>query len=282
MQHIEFKNLFRHIKKCNTAKLQKDFLPFKAHNQIIGWVRPSFMDTLQKHHVVMEENNICTLPAQYSIEMLGNQLIENNVVRSMNELFDVYPSPYAKPVGKIDRAVIPDLGLIGTGVHLNGLVKKRNQIYLWIAKRAKYKRLDPEKLDHIVAGGIPAGFTHNNTLEKEACEEASIPHALMINAEYKSLITYSMIRPEGLRRDVLYCYDLWLPEDFQPVPNDGEVESFQLKKLDDVYHQVCETDDFKFNVNLVLIDLFIRMGIIAKNSQYAHRIKTGLRGKLFP
>lgn len=144
------------------------------------------------------------------------------------------------------------------------------------------KRLDPSKLDHIAAGGVSTGYTHQTTLEKEANEEASIPHHLMIKAEYKSMITYSMLRPEGLRRDVLYCYDLWLPEDFKPTPNDGEVESFKLVKLKDVYRRVYETDDFKFNVNLVLIDLFLRMGIISKNTQYAHLLKTGLRGKLFP
>lgn len=282
MQPIEFKKLFRHIINCNTARLQQDFLPFKAHNQIVGWVRPLFLETLQNHHVTFGEDHICTLPSQCSLEVLGEQLIKEGIVRSMNELFDVYPSPYAKPVGKIDRAVIPNLGLIGTGVHLNGLVQKQDNIYLWVAKRAKNKRLDPGKLDHIVAGGIPAGYTHDNTLEKEAREEASIPHALMIKAEHQSMITYSMLRPEGLRRDVLYCYDLWLPEEFHPVPNDGEVESFELMKLNEVCQRVCETDDFKFNVNLVLIDLFLRMGMIPRNSQDAHRLKTGLRGKLFP
>ena len=34
--------------------------------------------------------------------------------------------------------------------------------------------------------------------------------------------------PEGLRRDLLHCYDLELPEDFVPRAADGEVEAFEL------------------------------------------------------
>ena len=74
---------------------------------------------------------------------------------------------------------------------------------------------------------------------------------------------YAMDRPEGLRRDRLYCYDLFLPEGFIPHPADGEVEGFELWPIDRVFEAVRDTDDFKFNVNLVLIDLFIRFGLIA-------------------
>ena len=72
-----------------------------------------------------------------------------------------------------------------------------------------------------------------------------------------------MERPEGLRRDVLYAYDLELPEDLHartrrmarsnPSPSGRWPASSQT---------VTETDDFKFNVNLVLIDLLIRFGLI--------------------
>ena len=65
-----------------------------------------------------------------------------------------------------------------------------------------------------------------------------------------------MERPEGLRRDLLHCYDLDLPEDFVPRAADGEVESFELWPIARVLQTVRDTDDFKFNVNLVLIDLF--------------------------
>jgi thiamine pyrophosphokinase len=72
-----------------------------------------------------------------------------------------------------------------------------------------------------------------------------------------------MERAEGLRRDVVFAYDLVLPEDFVPAPADGEVEHFELWTLERVFQEVSTTDNFKFNVNLVLIDLFIRFGLVA-------------------
>jgi len=88
-------------------------------------------------------------------------------------------------------------------------------------------------------------------------------------------ITYAMVRPEGLRRDVLCCYDLTLPADFRPTPADGEVEAFELWPIAQVVDSVRQTDDFKFNVNLVLIDLFIRLGLL-KGAE-ADRLRAGLQ-----
>jgi hypothetical protein len=77
------------------------------------------------------------------------------------------------------------------------------------------------------------------------------------------VLSYAMERPEGLRRDRLHCFDLMLPPDFTPHPVDGEVSGFELWPLPRVLEAVRDTDAFKFNVNLVLIDLFLRLGLIA-------------------
>jgi hypothetical protein len=97
---------------------------------------------------------------------------------------------------------------------------------------------------------------------KEAEEEAAIPASLANQAVQVATITYAMERPEGLRRDLLYCYDLELPEDFFPRAADGEVETFELWPIERVLQTVRDTDEFKFNVNLVLIDLFQRQGLM--------------------
>ncbi|MBV8399845.1 MAG: thiamine pyrophosphokinase, partial [Acetobacteraceae bacterium] len=94
-------------------------------------------------------------------------------------------------------------------------------------------------------------------------EEAAIPPSLASRAILRSKIGYAMERPEGLRRDLLHCYDLHLPEGFVPKPVDGEVSAFELWSLAQVFDTVRDTDSFKFNVNLVLIDLFLRKGLIS-------------------
>ena len=65
-----------------------------------------------------------------------------------------------------------------------------------------------------------------------------------------------------MKRDVLFVYDLELPADFVPVPVDGEVESFALMDLQSVVDTIANTDDFKPNVALVIVDLLVRRGVI--------------------
>jgi 8-oxo-dGTP pyrophosphatase MutT (NUDIX family) len=172
----------------------------------------------------------------------------------------------AKPDGpvlaQIDRGAIPSFGIAAAGVHLNGLVSRPDGLHLWIARRGQDRPLDPGKLDNIVAGGIPAGLSPAQTLLKEAAEEAAIPQELASRAVPVGAIGYVMERSEGLRRDWLYCYDLVLQADFTPAAADGEVEAFELWPLRRVVDAVRESDVFKFNVNLVLLDLFVRKGAI--------------------
>jgi 8-oxo-dGTP pyrophosphatase MutT (NUDIX family) len=159
----------------------------------------------------------------------------------------------------VDRGALPCLGIAAEGVHVNGLVRGPDGWRLWVARRAATKSLDPGKLDHLVAGGICAGMDAAGTLEKEAWEEAGIPPALARTARFAGVISYAMERPEGLRRDRLHCYDLVLPADFAPVARDGEVESFALLPLTQIADTVANTDSFKFNVNLVIVDLIQRL-----------------------
>ena len=178
-------------------------------------------------------------------------------------------------LARLDRGALPSFGVLAMGVHLNGLVRRTDGLHVWVARRAANKLLDPSKLDHIVAGGVPAGLSPAETLVKEAEEEAAIPASLANQAVQVATITYAMERPEGLRRDLLYCYDLELPEDFSPHAAVGEVEAFELWPIAHVMRTVRDTDAFKFNVNLVLIDLFLRQSLIA--GPESEELRAGLR-----
>ena len=61
-----------------------------------------------------------------------------------------------------------------------------------------------------------------------------------------------------------------------PRPADGEVERFELWPAAQVLETVRETDDFKFNVNLVLMDLFLRNGLISEPDASAFRAALSL------
>lgn len=251
----------RHIRACNNARLEER-LPFRIGGAVVGWVRPAFAAVLATCPEVRRQDEGVALADAAALPALARRLAEAGHFRWRGEAFDVRAEPDGPALTQVDRGALPSFGVVAEGVHVNGLVRRAGGLWLWVARRAADKLLDPGKLDHVVAGGVPAGLTPDETLVKEAGEEAAIPTTLARKARPVGLICYAMERAEGLRRDRLHCYDLGLPEAFCPDAADGEVAGFELWPIERVMQTVRETDDFKFNVNLVLIDLFLREGLV--------------------
>ncbi|MBS0988371.1 NUDIX domain-containing protein [Acetobacter okinawensis] len=271
----------RHLTDCNTARPEGKRSPLSLGGVPSGWLAPELFTRMEAAGFGARDKGF-DIPHPAKLEALGETLAEEGFYKSHHELFDVCTDMDQPIVGRIDRGALPLFGFVATGVHMNGLVRKADGLYLWTGRRAANKRLDPSKLDHLVAGGMPAGHTPREALVKEAAEEASIPAALAEQAVQAGRLVYALDRPEGLRRDILYCYDLYLPESFEPSAADGEVESFALLPLSEAYRIVRDTDAFKFNVNLVLIDLFLRTGLIDPRSTQGMALRTGLDRGLSP
>jgi 8-oxo-dGTP pyrophosphatase MutT (NUDIX family) len=265
-----------HLRTCNNARLPGDRLPFRIGSAQVGWVKPALAAALAKFRGISADAAGITLTDGARLREIARQLVEDGHFRWRREDFDIRASPDGEVLARLDRGALPSFGVVAEGVHVNGLVRRSDGVHVWVARRAADKQLDPGKLDHIVAGGVPAGLTPAETLLKEAEEEAAIPASLARQAVPVALIAYAMERPEGLRRDRLHCYDLDLPDDFKPSAADGEVEAFELWPIARVVQTVRDTDRFKFNVNLVLIDLFLREGLIV--GREAEELRAGLRG----
>lgn len=251
----------RHIRACNDAELPGGRVAFLLGAAQVGWVAPALAARLAGEGLEREAGFV-RLDDAAALPGLARRLAAEGWCRHRGEAFDVRAAPGAAVLSTIDRGALPAFGIMAEGVHVNGIVRRPDGPHLWVARRAANKALDPGKLDHIVAGGMPAGHTPWETVLKEAAEEAAIPPALAGRARPVARLSYAMARPEGLRRDVLHCYDLELPEDFVPVPADGEVEGFALWPVARVMETLRDTDAFKFNVGLVLIDLFLREGLL--------------------
>jgi 8-oxo-dGTP pyrophosphatase MutT (NUDIX family) len=183
------------------------------------------------------------------------------------------------PIFRLDRGAVPFFGTRAYGVHLNGY-RRDGGLRLWIGRRAPDKRVSPNKLDNIVAGGIGNGHGIAATLFKEAEEEGGVPAALVERAVPVGAVSYCMQTELGIRDDVLYVYDLELPADFVPVNSDGEIVHFALMPAADVVERVRTTDDFKFNVNLVILDFALRHGLIPVDDPEYTDIATGLHRPL--
>jgi 8-oxo-dGTP pyrophosphatase MutT (NUDIX family) len=119
-------------------------------------------------------------------------------------------------------------------------------------------------------------------LVKECAEEAGMPPELARQARPVGALSYNRLTERGFRPDVLYCYDLELSEEFRPLNTDGEVEEFLLLPLVEVARLVRETDEFKLNCNLVVIDFLIRHGFIGPDSPEYLDLVQGLRVPLGP
>ena len=253
-------DLMRHIDACRNAKLPGGRLPLRLGAAQVGWVLSDIAAALARLGATAGPGGL-TLAAT-ELPGMARELATQGRFRWRGEAFDVRAAADGPALAQVDRGALPALGIRAEGVHLNGLVQQADGLWLWVARRAADKLLDPSKLDHLVAGGVPAGLSPSETLAKEADEEAALPPELIAQAVPIGVLGYAMERPEGLRRDRLHCYDLMLPKSFAPRPKDGEVESFELWPLRAVHDEVRQADTFKFNVNLVLIDLFLRMGLL--------------------
>jgi 8-oxo-dGTP pyrophosphatase MutT (NUDIX family) len=123
-------------------------------------------------------------------------------------------------------------------------------------------------LDHIVAGGQPAGLSLMDNVVKECEEEAGIPPEITRPNVYPTgVISYETYEPkrDKISRVVLFNYDLYLPKDFVPKPVDGEVEEFFLWTIDQVKESMAIDfpDPIKPNCYVVIIDYLLRTGHIS-------------------
>ncbi|MDG2312481.1 MAG: DUF4743 domain-containing protein [Alphaproteobacteria bacterium] len=264
-------SLYRHISACNAHDLQ-NYQPFIIDDKQIGWVSHQFILHLNQwpeifnltDNTVFFTKNITGLEERTRImreiceELESQKLIPEN----RKENFTVMRQFGEEPLFYLDRAWIPVFGFLAYGIHVNAYVKTSAGLEMWVGVRSLNSRVDPGKLDNMVAGGIPSGYTIEENVIKESWEEASVPMMLARESRPAGAISYNLGVKEGLRRDVLFIYDLILPSDFYPVDQLGEHSSFFRLPVTEVLKIVEKTNNFKFNINLVIIDFAIRYGIL--------------------
>ncbi|XP_073140666.1 nudix hydrolase 20, chloroplastic-like isoform X1 [Henckelia pumila] len=272
---------FHKVNLCNrNADKQTEFVPFVVEQQTVGYVHNRFAHYLRRFedtfifpedtcyglnfgyylslHTRLSSYEDRTIAVGNAIKCLGEELIPG--IR--NELYPVISSFGTPEFFSLERAAAPYFGIKAYGVHMNGYVERDGEKFLWVAKRSKVKPTFPGKLDDMVAGGQPHGISCEENLVKECKEEAGIPRSISSTATAVGAVSYMGIDGYRFKRDVLFCYDLKLPDDFIPTNEDEEVESFKLVPVTQVANIIRSTDYFKANCNLVIIDFLFRHGYI--------------------
>ncbi|EFY88834.1 hypothetical protein J3459_013630 [Metarhizium acridum] len=191
------------------------------------------------------------------------------------ELYPVY-GPDRSMLVNIERAASPLFGIVVYGIHMTGYVNTEGGLKIWVSRRAKNKQTYPGMLDNTVGGGMASGDKPFESIVREAAEEASFPRDYVIKkAKCCGTVSYFDIRDERaapgaevglLQPECIYVFDLEVPSDFVPRPHDLEAEDFRLWGIPEL-QAALRKGEFKTNCALVLLDFFIRHGIITPEEE---------------
>jgi 8-oxo-dGTP pyrophosphatase MutT (NUDIX family) len=279
----------RHVEACNT-RITEPFWPWSIDGQVVGWLRPAAAAALATpaglfvggaERLALHPNFADFAARSAALAEAVSSLAARGLIPvPLGEPYPVTAGGRGDALCTVDRAAAAFLGVRSFGQHLNGFVRRDDGIHMWIGRRARDRLLFPGALDNMVAGGLPHDLALEQNLLKECREEADVPESLARQARPVGAISYNRVAERGFRPDILYCYDLELPADFEPRNTDGEVEAFMLLPLAEVARIVRETDDFKLNCNLVVIDFLIRHGWLGPESSEYLDLVQGLRRPL--
>lgn len=188
--------------------------------QPIGWLRPELAARLRSWPKAFDTSpdKVIILDVEALDSVLEILASEGFIPGWRNERYRI------EGLFDIERAAARPFGLTTRAVHLNGIAGDR----LWLARRAPTKPIDPGLLDTLVGGGVASGFSSEETLVKEAWEEAGIPPELAKAAKRGG--TASILRevPQGVQSELVEIFHLELPASFEPRNQDGEVSEFLL------------------------------------------------------
>lgn len=283
-------SFLRHIQDCNNYDPAL-FVPFDVDGHAVGRVRPSFAQRLLEYPDVftgaanagigLADSVFGFAERTAAVGRVVDDLAGRGVVQApIGEPYPVTPGERAAALFVVDRAAASYFGFRTFGQHLNGYVRRPDGLYMWIGRRARDRRLFPGRLDQLVAGGLPWGISPEQNLAKECYEEAGIGPDLAAAAVFVGEVSYFAQTEKGAKPDVLFCYDLELPGDFEPRCTDGEVEAFFLMPVEQVMEIVRTTDDFKPNCSLVVLDFLVRHGALASDHPEYQAVVRGLRAPL--
>jgi 8-oxo-dGTP pyrophosphatase MutT (NUDIX family) len=228
------------------------YVPFFAAGRHVGWLRPELAARLAAWPAVFKSSaDGVWLSNKEALTQVVEQLAEEGFIPGWrNERYGIFG------LFEIERAAARPFGLTTYAVHVNGI--SFDEKNMWVARRSARKPIDPGMLDNLVGGGISAGSSLEETLVKEAREEAGIPAELARSAKRGGTVRILREVAEGVQSEVISVYDLALPADFEPKNQDGEVAEFQCLAFEEVLRLLRETEQFTLDATLVAMDYFNR------------------------
>jgi 8-oxo-dGTP pyrophosphatase MutT (NUDIX family) len=258
-------------------------LPFYVKEHVAGWLRPSFADRLRRWpHVFEVGDTFVVMKAKpdtpagrtEAMETVTRELARDGVVGGWRDEPISVAERYGAPeLFRIERAASRHFGFIAYAAHMNVFTRIGGRVHVWIARRSPQKAIDADKLDNLVGGRIAAGMSVDETLRKEAWEEAGIPPALLQDLYCVDAVRVEYSVPEGLHREIMFVHDLWVPPDFTPVNQDGEVSEIRRVPVEEVIQSIL-AGEFTLDAGTVMVDGLLRLGaVMPEDPQYLDLIR---------
>ncbi|KAL6408466.1 thiamine pyrophosphokinase-related protein [Ilyonectria robusta] len=180
-------------------------------------------------------------------------------------------TPDGQHVFNMDNLGSQLLGVISFGVHLIAWTVVDGKKLYWLQRRSETRPIHPGKLDTLAGGGIKVGEPIIDAMVREAFEEASIPKDFSTShlrpcgiVSYH--LSYSHLNNPGSFPHALHVFEMELPADMIPKPNDGEVSEFVTMTESEVMAALFR-DDFKPIVGIQWVAHFCRTGALTLENE---------------
>lgn len=273
---MSFSPLLTFVQEACNYNPADSLIPFVAEGTLVGWVKPDFAQNLTNWPDLFSVRpRGVTLTSDFA-DVDQRSLAFGEVVEALamngsikgwrNEQISISDTFYSEPILHVERAAARYFGFLVHAAHMTGHTISDGMPLIWLARRAKNKDIDPGKLDNVVGGRIPRGLSPTETMHKEAWEEAGIKPEMAKMARAAGALRVCRAIPEGVHREIIYVHDLYLPPDFRPQNQDGEVERFYCVRPEDALarvEQMTTGGDFTVEATLVMLNFLIRRGFFS-------------------
>jgi 8-oxo-dGTP pyrophosphatase MutT (NUDIX family) len=223
----------------------------------------------------IQDNGDLSVSCTTALSKLIQRAIDEDTFRVIHRTHsEPYPIVGANFPVSLERYASTLFGIVSRGAHLTVYTRTASGMKIWVPRRSPNLFTYPNCLDTTVAGGVAFGEGPFECIVREAEEEASLPEDLIRKqVVHCGCISYVGLNdPKGggetglIAPDIMYVYDLELPEDMICKQNDEEVKEFYLMTVDEVKEGLARAE-FKANSALVMIDFFIRHGVITAENE---------------
>ncbi|MDQ6618748.1 MAG: DUF4743 domain-containing protein [Pseudomonadota bacterium] len=255
------------------------YVPLSVDRHCVGWTDPArasrlaqFSDVFtQSHEGLAFVRGLDDEPSRTAgLGHVTRALADEGLLSAWRDETYTIASAWGAPaLFLLERAAARYFGVVTYAAHINGLVAHSHEMHMWFARRSATKAIDPGQLDTLVGGGIRSGTSVEETVLREAWEEAGIHAATAARALPTGAVRVCRAGADGLQREIIFVHDLALDPRFAPNNIDGEAVEHRLVTIDKAAEMIARSegcDLVTVDASLVVLDYLLRSGSLSPRS----------------